>query len=108
MENLHTSILTIKALKIVILIAIVLAVFLIKLASIRSKKRIVYYEDNYATEVEKEKIKKSIEEYTKQLETAQTNEQKAELYCLRSKAYYSLGLHSQAMEDINAAIALCP
>ena len=48
MENLHTSILTIKALKIVIPIAIVLAVFVIKLVLNRSQKRIVYYDDESA------------------------------------------------------------
>ena len=131
MENLHTSILTIKALKIVIPIAIVLAVFVIKLVLNRSQKRIVYYddesaytsaegenaaqnqydddeEDDYDPEKEKEESRKDIEKFTKQLETAQTNEQKAELYCCRSEAYSSLDMQSQAMEDINEAIALCP
>ena len=131
MENLHTSILTIKALKIVIPIAIVLAVFVIKLVLNRSQKRIVCYEDeqaytaaegenepqnqycddeedDYDPEKEKAESRKNIEKFTKQLESAQTNERKAELYCCRSQAYSSLDMYSQATEDINAAIALCP
>ena len=131
MEEIHTSILIVKVLKIVIPIAIVLAVFVIKLVSNRNQKRIVCYEDeqaytaaegenepqnqycddeedDYDPEKEKAESRKNIEKFTKQLESAQTNERKAELYCCRSQAYSSLDMYSQATEDINAAIALCP
>ena len=116
MENLHTSILTIKALKIVIPIAIVLAVFLIKLyASILTifvliviLLAVCYVCCILINRTLAKQIEKKINPLTKQLRSAVSDEEKAELYFQRSDTYYSFNMYPQALEDLSSAIALCP